>query len=73
MAAFLVALIASAVMTGVSGNNQVKIFTRGSHPDNQPFLACAPHGHHAAGGWPRAGEVMVQVHQGRIPGQSRSG
>ncbi len=39
MAAFLVALLVSAVMTGVSGNNQVKISTRGLHPDNLSLRA----------------------------------
>ena len=42
MAAFLVALLASAVMKGVSGNNQVKISTRGSHPDNLSLRAARP-------------------------------
>ena len=42
MAAFLVALLASAVMAGVSGNSQIKICTRESHPDNIFLLAARP-------------------------------
>ena len=42
MAAFLVALLASAVMTGVSGNSNVKILIRGAHPDDISLLATRP-------------------------------
>ena len=42
MAAFLIALLARTVMTSVSGNNQVKVSTCGSHPDNLSLRAAQP-------------------------------
>ena len=52
MAAFLVALLVRAVITGVSVNNKVKISTRGLHPDNLFLRAALPprRGRVAAGG-----------------------
>ena len=69
MAAFLIALLARTVMTSVSGNNQVKVSTCGSHPDNLSLRAAQPPhrqrvaagGGDEGGGWSRCTKAGYQV------------